>query len=657
MGLMQLKWQVQEKETAMLPVKSEQSTAVAVTATNAIATRAESLPAPSQLTADQKHKRDERWLYCKLVTELQSNSKKNRQEACADVAAREAHRFPILCQSGKGGKSQLTYNNCRNWLQMLKGGEKKVNWDNINMLVDNYQSGLQAVKGDEEFWTFLRAFYLNQNKLPISEAYRLACQRIRKQDPFAVVPSISSVRYRLLQIDPTAVALARYGEEYVKNNHLNYIHRDWTDVRVNEIWFTDHRQFDCAIKDWNEEKQQWEAKRPWLCGFMCAKSWKMVGMTIQIDSPNTKTICDTLAHAITEHGRPDYIYSDNGKDFLAQGFATPVEFDGVEHSIVKELGIKIINSLPYNGRAKTIERTFKNHATRFDKYFSSYLGNRPGARPEVASYFWKHPEQLPSLDEFCRAFAAWLQDQHEQPNNGKILGGLSPQQMFDTGERVINAPISRDALQVAFLRPFSSLRKVHRGPAISVNKTEYYGDCLWQYFNQKIMIKMDLFNDEHVFAFEPDGTPIGECKTQKSIKALALTEAERAQISEAMATNSRQLKRAYSIINDQTDGLRLLTPQELLQLPEDFKIVKAGEISSVKGSTHKFRHYIAEAKEQQQLAAPKPNKKKQQLAEFHKQVISKSSDSFEPESSPEELAEFHKLIVANKKRRQTDYDY
>jgi hypothetical protein len=221
MGLMQLKWQVQEKETAMLPANSEQSTAVAVAATNAIATRAESLPAPSQLTADQKNKRDERWLYCKLVCELQANSKINRQDACADVAAREAHRFPILCQSGKGGKSALTYDNCRNWLRLLKNGEKKINWDNINLLVDNYQSGMQAIKGDEEFWTFLRAFYLNQNKLPISEAYRLASQRCRKSNPFAVVPSITSARYRLSQIDPTAVALARYGEEFVKDNYLN----------------------------------------------------------------------------------------------------------------------------------------------------------------------------------------------------------------------------------------------------------------------------------------------------------------------------------------------------------------------------------------------------------------------------------------------------
>ena len=50
-------------------------------------------------------------------------------------------------------------------------------------------------------------------------------------------------------------------------------------------------------------------------------------------------------------------YFDNGKDYTAKGFSTPfISSDNSEHSIFKELGVKMVNSLCYNGRAKTIER-------------------------------------------------------------------------------------------------------------------------------------------------------------------------------------------------------------------------------------------------------------------------------------------------------------
>ena len=444
-----------------------------------LAKRAENLPSSRELTPLQIKKRDERWMYCKMVIALQETSGQNRQSCCQAIAAKDSNLFPILNTSGKNGRSQLTYNNFRNWTRLLGKKGKEIDWSNRDALADCYNTGVQELYGDQRFWTLFKAFYLSRQQLSMAEARRLAIMKCREENSFAVIPSIDQVKYRIRQWDASMIALARFGEEYVKNKYLSYINRDWSDVRVNEIWFSDHRVFDLPIKVWNEQENKWEPKRPWLCGFNDGKSWYMVSWQITAESPNNETIRNGLALGIAQHGRPAHLYIDNGKDFKKQGFSEPVKFGENEHSILQCLGVNVITSLPYNGRAKTIERGFKNHAVNFDKMFAAYLGNKPGARPDSSHYFYKHPEQLPTLEEFTQMFNNFLDQLHDRVNTGKIVGNKTPREAFFNGKRIEQAPMNEIELYAAFLLPDAKLRKVGRGPAISVNKTLYYAEELY----------------------------------------------------------------------------------------------------------------------------------------------------------------------------------
>lgn len=605
----------------------------------------------TQLTADQKSKRDERWLFCKMAVELRDEKSLSFADAVNLIAVNHTSLFPTLVKSGQNGKSQLTLYNCKRWLQHLGRKGKGYDWENKNALADSYASGPRKYAGNEDFWQLFRAFYLNQNKLSIAEAYRLARIKMRKSDPLAYIPTLRQVRYQMRRFDPAATALARYGEEYVKNNYIDCIRRDWSDVLVNEIWISDHRQFDCAVRI-PDEKGNWKAVRPWLCGFMDAKSWYMASWQVTIESPNSEIIRNGMGWGIQQHGACAYFYTDQGKDFKKEGFTTDIEFNGVRHSIIRELNIKQIKALPYNGRAKTIERCFLNVASRFDKYFASYLGNRPGMRPDTAGYFWKNPEHLPSLDEFTRAFGAWLTEYHNTPNNGRILGGKTPKQAFEDPKRFIAAPMDSNELFRACLLPMKQLRQVRRGPCVEVDKEFYYSPELWPYFGQKLLVKTDMLDSGHVFVFTPDGRAICECKTKQSIKALAMTGEDRESISTAMKDQRRDLKRCYTIIKEATGDHHLLDPQSLLTMPDNFELVKAGETRSVKGANHTFRHWIAAPKDdgEQKPVTFRENKKDRQLKEFN----DFSNKHREPNVASGDLEEFHRFITKGRKANEDE---
>ena len=625
----------------------------------ALVKRAESLPEARSLTAAQTAKRDERWLFCSLVFNLKKESGKGMEACCRDIALNSTHLFPILNQSGRGGKSQLTYNNCRHWLRLLGKKGKNYDWSNRDALVDNYRGPDKGLAGDPEFWSWWRRAFLSRQQLSIEEARRLAILKAREANPFAVIPSYDQVKYQVRKLDPVMVAMARYGEEYVKNNMLGYANRDWSEIRVNEIWFSDHRMFDCWVKAWSEEKQQWEAVRPWLCGFLDGKSWYMVSWQITTDSPNNETIRNGLGWGINQHGRPANLYIDNGKDFKKQGFSEPVTFGDHEHSILKNLGINVIHSLPYNGRAKTIERGFRNHAESFDKMFAAYLGNKPADRPDTAHYFQKNPEQLPTLEEFTLMFAKFLDELHNRVNTGKIVGNRTPKDAFYNGRRLELAPMNEVELYASFLLPLPRLYKVRRGPSVNVDKTMYYGECLYQYFGQKLLVKTDRLRPDHVYVFEPNGKPIGECRTRDAIKALALTAEDRKKVGEEMKFQREQIKRCYTMLNEATDGLHLLSPMELMKLPENFDIVKLGSVRSVKGANHTFSNYKAIDLDSNETETSKfdfkEDRTEAKLAAFG-QGAGIERESNETTTDQETLREFFKVAVQTQ-TGDDDYDY
>lgn len=515
--------------------------------------------------------------------------------ACDKVAALHGQEFPLLAQGGKNNASQLTLNNYRNWVRVAKGIRDPEM--QLIALADKYARGFRAPKGDPRFWKELHAAWLNGRGIPITQAYRCACEIIRKIDPCAKVPTLAQAAYQLRRIPAAVTVLAEKGSEGFKNGVADYIDRSWDDIPAGYCIVGDSRTFDTRVKTWDEKNNRWVAKRPIVAGLMDAKSWSLVSYWITTEPVCADTIIDCLRLYVAKAGNqpPAVAYFDNGADYCAQGFAKDLIVEGKPHSIFRELGIRLINALPKNAKAKTIERMFRDTMQQFDKLFPDYLGSKPEQRTMDAAWFDKHPEELPSLEQFCQVFEMFLERYHTTPKSGHILKNQSPEDVWNN--RPARPAMTPERLKMAFLRPIGT-RIVGRGPAVQIDNARYICDDLeW---NSKVLVKTDTLDPEHVYCFSLEGALLGEARTRDRINALALDdESARKAIGDQMARARRQLKDAKTTLHDLTGGKHLLSILELMS-PENERLLASSArkdpIHKVKGQEYAFaRKTLAEA--------------------------------------------------------------
>ncbi|NLZ62371.1 MAG: hypothetical protein GX902_01065 [Lentisphaerae bacterium] len=240
----------------------------------------------------------------------------------------------------------------------------------------------------------------------------------------------------------------------------------------------------------------------------------------------------------------------------------------------------------------------------FDKLFPDYLGSTPAMRTMDAAWFDRHPEELPTLEQFAQIFAEFIRDYHKTPKHGKIHQGRSPQEIWNA--RPNRPALTPERLKMALLRPLD-IRTVGRGPAVMMDGKRYLLDKLT--WGEKVIVKSESIDPDVMHCFTLDGAYIGPARTRTMVSALAQRNDEEAKklIAEGMARGRRQLIEAKSGMFDLTDGGHLMS---ILELSASSVVVdntngdSAGrlqtppkkQITSVKGQQHSFsRQTLPEA--------------------------------------------------------------
>jgi hypothetical protein len=415
------------------------------------------------------------------------------------------------------------------------------------------------------------------------------------------------------------------------------------------------------------------AVRPWITAWMDARSHFFPGYVIRTEDPSHVPIIFSLAYGILEAKTPpEYLYFDNGKDYLKAGFTQPFTPRGTENqiSVVGNIGIKTINSLPYRARAKVIERLFKEICCRFSKSFGHYLGSCPGDRPESSKFFHDHPEHLPTLQQFCETFSKWLaEDYHTKPQEGNALGDKSPAEVWAT--RPEGRSIDERELWMDCMIPYTAnCPKVGRGAAVRVDGKEYRSDALWKYRDQCVMIKLDILGGGPPHAFDLEGRHICALDAINMVPAIATTDADRKLISEGMREQRRQKKDLHRKAMEMTGGLHLIDANtiESFDPSQPFEIVKVGHgPGAVKAGGHNFSLHLvkqggfpaqadesalnndAPACEDRELTAGEVKQVK--LLEFGQE---QQEEAEEPAADAASIAAFHRHITHQARRRDDD---
>lgn len=284
----------------------------------------------------------------------------------------------------------------------------------------------------------------------------------------------------------------RRGKKYYEDHHAPYNPRDYSGYHSNDCWIADHHVFDVAVLT-----KDGRVVRPWLSAWEDLHSRMVVGYALNVVSPNSDIVLDSFARACYQSGIPDSVKLDNGKDYKAFDLFNS-EFP---MAVCREMGITVSYALPYNAKAKPIERLFGTLEKKYCKHLPQYLSNDPKTRPEKMR---KRNDQLKQdampFEEFKQFVDDMIKAYNTTPHSS--LKGQTPREAYITGfarpQRVV---VGKDVLSM-FLMRTTKLLKVGRN-GVRVPTTGYYYDDekLYAHRGEPVYVRYNSDDVRTVYVF------------------------------------------------------------------------------------------------------------------------------------------------------------
>lgn len=304
--------------------------------------------------------------------------------------------------------------------------------DWVNKYVEHGIEGLLDRRGgsrvgattiSEEVQNVFKVYYLTDKKPSIHQCY-IATKEIFNAKGIAIPSESSFKRYVHNVIPPETIALYREGEKYFDDNNLPAIFTDYNSKELysNSIWVADHHKCDVLVK------YKDKIIRPWITAFTDFKSRYIVGYIVFPYEPNSDFILDCLAGAVRKCGVPDTFLTDNGKDYKSHDLFNADN----DYSIVSILQSAVRTALPYNAKAKPIERNFRTIES-LCKMLPSYVGDRPENRPTTMKGTNKMIERENKAMDFEK-FKTFMDNNiniyHNTVHTGNGMNGRTPLQTY-----------------------------------------------------------------------------------------------------------------------------------------------------------------------------------------------------------------------------------
>lgn len=324
-------------------------------------------------------------------------------------------------------------------------------------------------------------FFLDERCLPVSRCYELMKEWTLEFRPelYGNIPCERTFRRMAEALPEAVVVLSRQGEKAMKDGYIPYVERLYEDFEANGIWVADNHTVDFITMGENGRTH-----RLYLTAFFDAKSGVLVGWNVT-ENPSSQSTLLALRHGIIHYGIPQYIYVDNGSEFLThdlggRGHRRKKDWNKEElpPTILQSLGIKMYNAEVRNAKAKPIERffgTFKNHISRI---METFCGGTILERPESLKY--KLKKGIVPEDQQIRDLLEQLinYDYNVEPYGGKErrYKGMSRIEVWNESAKrtVIRRPQSNDDLNILLARVTKP--QVVKRNGVFVN---FAGEKLW----------------------------------------------------------------------------------------------------------------------------------------------------------------------------------
>lgn len=373
------------------------------------------------------------------------------------------------------------------WLLRVKGAPRG---DWAPLLLDSESTrGREKIVMTPEAWDALITDVLQTTRRPLKSAYHDLL--VVGKDKGWIIPAYRTVLRRYQELDPAAVTLARHGPDALDKLYPAQ-KRDRTIFKVGQALCADGHKFDCWVH------KDGKIIRPIIVAWQCLRSAKILSYRIAETEHSDVTRLSFL-DACEHYTVPEFVYLDNGRGFTAlmlTGGAThrfrfrgePDEMKG----LFVQCGTDPRFTKPYNGRAKPIERSWKdliNHIEKHPVCIGAYTGSNPLDKPaRTTAVEWK---------KFQALVAQQVQAHNERTGRtGQDYAGRSFDQLFAEGwASVVPRKLTRWQLDLWRHTPQAvTVPSKGKSPVVSYRTNGYWSDLLQRYAGQKVLLRLDPEN-------------------------------------------------------------------------------------------------------------------------------------------------------------------
>ena len=477
-----------------------------------------------------------------------------------DIAVKRAgliKQFEIYCaqamRDGAGrtvaisafsAKEKIARRTFERWLAKYRG-------QGLAGLVDDRGNRSEADAISDDAFELFKSYYLDQRQPTVAACWRNICYINKSESRGWQIPPLSSM-YRIVdQRVPTPVAvLHREGQAAYEAKCAPYIQTDPDSIEPGSVWVGDHSQFNC----WIRHKGQWV--RPWITVWQDMRSRKIVGRHI-CESPNSTTILLAFRQGAMEHGIPDSVKIDNGKDYDSQMFTGVTKskrkagwFDDDEQKTIAGLyglmDITVSFAIPYHPQSKPIERWFDTMDKQFVKFVPTYCGKDTDRRPDDLAEQLKRQdviEEAYDIDSFTKLVDSYIETFNSNAHSGRGMEGSSPDAVFNSRS---SRRVMTDGVLDLLCRVWTGELKVGKN---GVNiKGLWYGQYdldLHMQFGKKVRAAYDPDDIRQVWVYDANTYKLICCAEQAQLIAYG-NKVDDEQLREA----TRQKTRAVKMVRD-----------------------------------------------------------------------------------------------------------
>lgn len=465
------------------------------------------------------------------------------------------------------------------WKKRLKKGDT---------LIDKrggYNRGQSTIP--EYYKNMFDSIYLQQTKPSIESCFKEV--RLESSLKGDYIPGIKAFQNHVRNMNKAMVIRAREGKKAFDDKCMPYIERDYSLISPNDWWVSGHHLWDIFVRIPNG-KGGWKLGRPWGSYWMDMRTRKIMSSIIRIESPNSDVVLCSFGLGVEHFGIPKGVRLDNGKDYKARDMFYPEgkyicsedDQKKIYNSLAANLQIAVTYAIPYNAKAKPIERVFNTFEEQLGKKYPSYAGSNAKKRPEDLKDL--NIIDVITLEEFIEQHNRYVYEiYNETGHSGDSMYGKSPNQVYSEIPFTIRRA-SKEVLYFSLMR-VKGIRKVQRN-GITFKGVHFRSDSCIDYIDQEVIAKYDPTKPEILYIFDMNENFLFTA-TKKPKKGWELTEEDYQEENETKKIARQKILNSYTsdntIRSTQSIGDRLKIQAESLEKasiakPKTVEIVRNDKI-------------------------------------------------------------------------------